>query len=156
LTEESQGCDSDWQWKWWRKDAWWWRNNGMSWRNNTWWWNVWQRNDCDNALSVVNQCTPYCPKREDVCPDITCSRFCFAGYVKDRDGCDTCRCLEDLTECPTLTCDLRCPDGYEQDSKGCDVCQCKTTTTIQSVSCPTRCTYEFCSRNLHSLCSVNE
>ncbi|XP_062506576.1 uncharacterized protein LOC134183127 [Corticium candelabrum] len=155
--KDSWSCSSEksWPWSWWRNDAWWWRNNAGSWRNDTWWWDWWQSMDCDNPVSVWSQHKPYCPKKEGECPPRWCSESCPYGYKKDKWGCDTCQCMDKhFAQCPAMTCELTCTNGYQKDSDGCDTCQCKVTEKVRT--CPPRCTYDFCMKNLHSSCSVAE
>uniref|UniRef100_A0A3Q3JSW6 Cysteine-rich motor neuron 1 protein n=1 Tax=Monopterus albus TaxID=43700 RepID=A0A3Q3JSW6_MONAL len=52
------------------------------------------------------------------CRPLTCSKTCPYGYVRNKHGCEMCRCVK----CPPFTCDKRCSDGYQRNRKGCSIC----------------------------------
>uniref|UniRef100_A0A3Q3JSK3 Cysteine rich transmembrane BMP regulator 1 (Chordin like) n=1 Tax=Monopterus albus TaxID=43700 RepID=A0A3Q3JSK3_MONAL len=66
------------------------------------------------------------------CRPLTCSKTCPYGYVRNKHGCEMCRCVK----CPPFTCDKRCSDGYQRNRKGCSICMCKESGHVLSTTAP--------------------
>merc|ERR1719195_1852124 len=73
------------------------------------------------------------------CPKKMCKMLCQNGYVKDKQGCDTCECASPTLvkpisgdalsfECPKKMCKMLCQSGYVKDKQGCDTCECASPT----------------------------
>lgn len=55
------------------------------------------------------------------CRPTVCEKHCPFGYLKNKHGCDICRCKK----CPELRCSKICSLGFQKDSHGCLICKCR-------------------------------
>ncbi|KAI6213456.1 hypothetical protein M3Y94_00152500 [Aphelenchoides besseyi] len=66
--------------------------------------------------------------------EINCDKRCAHGYLRDSNGCATCKC----TECPnTESCLKSCLYGFQTNALGCHICKCKSFGDIDKQKVPT-------------------
>ncbi len=82
------------------------------------------------------------------CPDrdmLQCRQTCKYGFARDRNGCLTCQCYQDIWAAQltrdrfcdrSWPCLFLCPDGYQTDPSGCNLCWCRQGPLSQA-GCPT-------------------
>ncbi|XP_021928456.1 cysteine-rich motor neuron 1 protein-like isoform X3 [Zootermopsis nevadensis] len=96
---------------------------------------------CDHPRYVPDECCPLCDATSVVtipphCPALNnCSLRCLHGFVRDNNGCYSCRCQAD-------ECVLECPNGYLQDSHGNKLCECSAECPALS-DCHKNCSHGF-------------
>merc|ERR1719245_334298 len=76
-----------------------------------------------------------CEKPE--CSKVMCRMYCEHGFMKDKNGCEICKCAEkpEEPECPEVMCKMFCEHGWQKGEDGCDMCKCAEDPCMGNKEC---------------------